>query len=230
MDFDLLYFIAGIASILSLGFYLWDKYKNKRGDKSNQDGSVTQNANIIINMGNNGSREIIESVLNRSQNTTNTQEQTSIPLQIDETVSDLLSKETAGQLKSMRRKWKEGHKSKVMQWLKGLRNDKWPLLSPEVKADVLLFQAGIELEEKRDIGRARELADEARTLMPSQNQIRIRAWIACHEEGPEEALSVLDNQKDIDSLNLRANFLLMLNRVEEALEVLNFEDESNGET
>ena len=151
----------------------------------------------------------------------------------EEQISQLLGQEsenTAKQLICMRKEWQEGHKSKVMQWLEGLRNGKWPFLSSEVKADLLLFEAGIELEEERDIGRARELADEALKLMPSQNQIRIRAMIVFHKKGPKEALSVVDNQKDIDSLNLRATFLLMLNRVEEALEVLNFEDESNGET
>ncbi len=270
MDFELFSIIAGIASILGVVFYLWDKYKKKREGESNQDVSESQNANITVNIGtnvnigSNTSSEIIESVLHGAQNTTNTQEQISIPLQIDETVSnrkqrnqqdetseflesdftigsaleqirqlsEYESKDTAEQLKNMRKKWQDGHKSdksKVIQWLEGLRNSKWPFLSSEVKADVLLFEAGIELEKNRDISRARELADEARTLMPSQNQIRIRAWIVCHEKGPKEALSVLDNQKDIDSLNLRANFLLMLNRVEEALEVLDFEDESNGE-
>ena len=261
MDFDL-YSIASIASILGLGFYMWDKYIKKREDKSNQDGSVTQNANIIINMGNNGSREIIESVLNRPQNTTNTQEQTSIPLQIDETVSnrkqrneqdetseflesdftigsaieqirqlsEYESKDTAEQLICMRKEWQDGNKSKAMQWLKGLRNGKWSLLSPEVKADVLIFEAEIELKENGNITRARELVDTAQSLMPSQNQNRIRALITYHEEGPEEAIKVLDNQDDIDSLNLKADFLIELGHIAEALEILDFEDESNDET
>ena len=162
----------------------------------------------------------------------NTSAQTSVII-TGEQISQLLGQEsenTAKQLICMRKEWQEGHKSKVMQWLEDLRNDKWSILSPEVKADVLLFEAGIELEEKRDIVRARELADEARFLMPSQNQIRIRAWIARYEKGLEEALRVLDNQKDIDSLNLKAAFLLELDCVEEALEILDFEDESNGET
>ena len=165
----------------------------------------------------------------------NTATQTSVVITsvLENQISQLsgqVLKDTAEQLNHMRKEWQEGHKSKVMQWLEGLRNGKWHFLSPEVQADVLLFEAGIELEDKRDIGRVRELADEARTLMPSQNQIRIRAWIVCHEKGPEEALSVLDDQKDIDSRNLRAIFLLMLGRFEEGLEVLDFEDESNGKT
>ena len=130
----------------------------------------------------------------------------------------------------MRREWKEGHKSKVMQWLKGLRNGKWSFLSSEVKADVLLFQAGIELDENQDVRLARELADKAQTLMPSQNQVCIRAMIVYYEEGPEKAIDLLDNQDGIDSRNLKAALLLDLGRVEEALDVLNFEDESNGET
>ena len=55
-------------------------------------------------------------------------------------------------------------------------------------------------------------------------------WIVCYEKGPEKAINVLDNQEDIDSLNLRATFLFMLGRFEEGLEILDFEDESNGQT
>ena len=149
-----------------------------------------------------------------------------------EQISQLLgqiSESTAELLKRMRREWQKGHKSKVMQWIKGLKNDKWPLLSPEVKADVLIFEAEIELKENGNIRRARELADEARSLMPSQNQNRIRALIAYHEEGPEVAIKVLGNQDDIDSLNLKADFLIELGCVEEAFKILDFGDESNGE-
>ena len=144
------------------------------------------------------------------------------------------SEDTAEQLKRMRREWQEGHTSKVKQWLESLRNGKWPFLSSEVKANVLLLEAGIELEENRDISRARKLADEAQEFMPSQNQVCFRAMIVYYEEGPEEAMGLLDNQDDIDSLNLKAALLLDLGRVEEALDVVDFEDESklklNAET
>ena len=145
-------------------------------------------------------------------------------------LSGQVSQEVAKQLIHKRKKWQKDHKSKVMQWLERLRNGKWSILSPEVKADVLLFEAGIELDENRDINRARELADKAQKFMPSQNQVRIRAMIAYYKEGPEKAIGLLDNQDDIDSRNLKAALLLDLGRVEEALEVLDFEDESNGET
>ena len=165
----------------------------------------------------------------------NTSAQTSVIITsaLEDQISQLsgqVSEETAERLKGMRKEWQEGHKSKVMRWLEGLRNGKWPFLSSEVKADVLLFQAGIELDENHDIRLARELADKAQTLMPSQNQVCIRAMIVYYEEGPEEAIGLLDNQDDIDSRNLKAALLLEIGRVEEALEVLDFEDESNGET
>ena len=162
----------------------------------------------------------------------NTSAQTSVSItsaQISQ-LSGQVSKETAERLKDIREEWQEGHKPKVMRWLEDLRNGKWHLLSSEVKADVLLFEAGIELDENRDISRARELADEAQELMPSQNQICIRAMIVYYEEGPEKAIGLLDNQDDIDSRNLKAALLLDLGHVEKALEVLDFEDESNGET
>ena len=94
---------------------------------------------------------------------------------------------------------------------------------------MLLLEAVIELEENRDISRARELADKAQSLMPSQNQIRFRTLIVYHESGPEEAIGLLDNQDDIDSLNLKAALLLEIGRVEESLEILDLGDKSNGE-
>ena len=279
MDFDLtsgvnITDILGLViAAVSLALAWWQIRKKKEGgNKQSQDVSGSQNvvqqysANKItvinyINNGNSDTSEAIQPLLKKP-----TEEKTSIPLQTDETVSDLkernqkdeiskennsfsdydrterlaleqisqllgqISESTAELLKHMRREWQEGHTSKVRQWLEGLRNGKWPFLSSEVKADVLLFEADIELEEKRDIGRARELADEARTLIPSQNQNRIRALIAYHEEGPEEAIKVLGNQDDVDSLNLKAAFLIELGHIAEALEILDFEDESNDET
>lgn len=152
----------------------------------------------------------------------------SVPEQISET--GYISKDTAEKLICMRKEWQNGNKSKVIQWLKGLKDGKWSLLSPEVKADVLIFEAEIELKESGNIRRARELADKAQNLIPSQNQNRIRALIAYHEEGPEEAIKVLGNQDDIDSLNLKADFLIELGRVEEAFEILNFGYKSNDDT
>ena len=272
MDFDLTTG-AQIAAILSVVITIWrwisKGRKKEDGDRQNQDVSGSQNVvhqylaneiTININNGNSDTGEAIKSLLNKP-----TQEQPSIPLQIDETVRDLkeqnqkdeisersenfsgydlttrsvpeqiseigyISKDTAEKLICMRKEWQDGNKSKVIQWLKGLKSGKWPLLSPEVKADVLIFEAEIELKENGNIRRARELADKARSLMPSQNQNRIRALIAYHEEGPEEAIKVLDNQDDIDSLNLKADFLIELGRVEEAFEILNFGYKSNDDT
>ena len=144
-------------------------------------------------------------------------------------LSGQVSEDTAEQLNRMRKARQEGRTSEVRQWLESLRNGKWSFLSPEVKADVLLLEAVIELEENRDISRARKLADKAQSLMPSQNQVRFRALIVYHESGPEEAIGLLDNQDDIDSLNLKAVLLLEIGRVEESLEILDLGDKSNGE-
>lgn len=145
-------------------------------------------------------------------------------------LSGQISEDTAEQLNRMHKARREGRTSEVRQWLESLRNDKWSFLSPEVKADVLLLEAIIELEENRDISRARKLADKAQSLMPSQNQVRFRTMIVYHERGPEEAIGLLDNQDDIDSLNLKAALLLEIGRVEESLEILDLGDKSNGET
>ena len=251
MDFELFSIIAGIASILGVVFYLWDKYKKKREDKSNQDGSGSQNvAQISLNKGsiinienigtlnileNNVTNETIKPWEGKLQDEISEQSEslsefdlTMTPEQISQ-ILGYVSKDTAEQLTHKRKEWKEGHTLKVKEWLEELEDGKWDYLSQEIKADVLLFKADIELKETRDIRRVCELADKAQSLMPSQNQNRIRALIAYHEEGPEEAIKVLDNQNDMESLNLKADFLIELDRVEEAFEILNFGDESNGE-
>ena len=160
----------------------------------------------------------------------NTSTQAITQLALENQISQLsgqVSENTAEQLISMRKARRAGHTSKVIKWLESLRNGNWSFLSPEVKADVLLLEAVIELEENHDISRARELADEALIFMPSQNQVHFRTLIIYHESGPDEALEagLLDNQDDIDSLNLKAALLLESGHIEESLEILDLKDE-----
>lgn len=143
------------------------------------------------------------------------------------------SNETDQNLARMRTAWREGKTERVITELTALKNDTavWPVLSPEIKAKVLLFEAGIELEVTGNIVRVRQLADEALGLAPGENQARLRAVIALRELGHEEALALLEGQNDIDSLNLKANILLQMGRIDECQAIVEFDDsefESNG--
>jgi tetratricopeptide (TPR) repeat protein len=81
-----------------------------------------------------------------------------------------------------------------------------------VKAKILRFEAGLELDITNNVKRAKDIADEAFNLDPStSNEAKIRAFIARHELGAKAAISLLEQQSDIDSRNLLAAFYLELN-------------------
>ena len=84
------------------------------------------------------------------------------------------------------------------------------------------------LDSANDIGRAKELADEAKDLDPRQNQARLRALIAWRESGAESALQYLENETEIESLNLKAALLLQLGRVQDAIAALTPQGASNA--
>ena len=86
-----------------------------------------------------------------------------------------------------------------------------------MKAKVLRFEAALELDLTGDVGRAKQLADDALEFAPSDDQARLRSLITRRESGPEEAIKILEGRKDIDSLNLKAAFLLEMGRVQEYL-------------
>lgn len=107
--------------------------------------------------------------------------------------------------------------------MKDLRENetKWRIISPEVKAKVLRFEASLELDIAGDVNRSKQLADEAKDLVPSDNQSRLRALIAYKDAGPKAAIKLLDGQEDVESLNLKAALLLELGRLEECQAILN---------
>lgn len=146
-----------------------------------------------------------------------------------------VSDDTEQYLEDMRQAWREGRKGEAVRWVKDLKDDdtRWPVLSPEVKAKLLRFEASLELDTTGDVSRAKQLADEARTLAPSDNDVRLRALIAYMETGPEAAIDLLTEQEDIDSLNLRAAFLHEMGRINEGRAILKVEGagiEPNAET
>jgi hypothetical protein len=164
--------------------------------------------------------------------------QPSVPPQVAalEDVEELIlqiSDEIEQHLESMREAWREGRRQEAVKWIKGLRKNgkKWQIVPPKVKAKLLRFQASLELDITGNIVLAKQLADEAKELSPFDNDLRLRALIAYHVDGPDAAIKLLEGQEDIDSLNLRAALLLELGRSEECQAILNFASgglESNG--
>ena len=128
-------------------------------------------------------------------------------------------------LELMRIAWREGRKDEAIKWIKDLRNNetKWRIISPKVKAKILRLEASLELDTTGNVVRAKKLADEAKDLAPSDNELRLRVLIAYYETGPAEAIKLLDGQGDIDSMNLRAALLLEMGRADECQAMLNFE-------
>lgn len=146
-----------------------------------------------------------------------------------------VSSDIEKRLEDMREAWREGQREKAIEWLKVLKNDhvRWTALSSEVKAELLRFEAVLELDVTGDVSLVRQLADEARSLAPAYNDARLRALAVYYETGPETAMDLLTDQNDIDSLNLRAAFLLETGRISKGLKLLEVEDrniEPNAET
>ena len=146
-----------------------------------------------------------------------------------------MSGEIEQNLELMREAWREGKRDEAVKWVKDLQENetKWGIISPEVKAKVLRFEATLELDITGDANRSKQLADEAKDLAPYDNQSRLRALIAYKNTGPEAAIELLDGEEDVDSINLRAALLLEMGCVEKCLAILNspyVELKANAET
>jgi len=147
--------------------------------------------------------------------------------QLDQLVSEV-STYVEREFQEAREHWRDGRREQAARWVQSLKSDatKWSILSSEKKATVLCFEANIELTIRGDFNRAKKLSDEAYELAPSHSQYILKALIAYYENGPEDAITVLNGQKDTDSLNLKAALLLDMGRVDECLLVLDIEQDS----
>ena len=125
-----------------------------------------------------------------------------------------LTGDTEKELEQIRSEWRAGKRQQVRQWLQSLKDNRscWDVIAPQVKAKILRFEAGLELDMTNNVQRAKEIADAAFSLDPSiSNEAKICAFIARREFGAKEAIGFLDHQSDIDSRNLLAAFYLELN-------------------
>lgn len=140
----------------------------------------------------------------------------------NERLAARLSTDTEKQVEENREAWREGRRKESIQWVSELKSDisVWMALDANVRAKILRFQASLVLDETHDLERAKLLADEAHALAPGDDQSRVRALIAYRESGPKEGLALLTNKEDIDSLNLRAAFLLELGDIDQSRALL----------
>ncbi len=134
-----------------------------------------------------------------------------------------LSSDTENDLEQKRAEWRAGKKENVKHWLRSLKEDssRWKLIASKIKAKILRFEAGLELDTTKNIRRAKEIADAAFELDPSvSNEARIRALIMRQEIGAKEAIGFLEHQNDVDSRNMLAAFYLELNDKENCQRIL----------
>ncbi len=154
--------------------------------------------------------------------------------QVDE-LAKYLADDIATKLEEMRSSWREGHPNLAFNWIKVLSQNqsKWEVLSAQLRAKLLRFEASLELDINGDVKRAKYLADQALEQDPADNQTRLRSLIAYKESGPDAALALLENDNDVDSRNLKGGLLLERDRIIECKSVLEFENgsfEPNAET
>ena len=130
-----------------------------------------------------------------------------------EQLGEMLSDDTDKTIETMRSTWREGHKEVARDQLKALKSDhgRWNILSNEVKAKILRFEAGLVLESENGLLAAKNLAGQAYDLDPSdENQSKIMALIARQEGSMSNAIGYLEKNKHVDSLNMLAALYLEL--------------------
>ena len=139
-----------------------------------------------------------------------------------ETITISYSRVIETKLEEIRQEHRKGERTKVDNWISSTKNDmaSWSSISSEVKAKILAFEAIIELSEKDNLQKAKQLFEEAVAICQSYSNPRLKALIKYKESGPSDALLIIENEKDIDSQNLKAGFLLELGRLEDAETVL----------
>lgn len=135
------------------------------------------------------------------------------------------SKEMEHNLDDLLEAWREGRGREVKQKLAQIVNQQttWATLESGSKARVLVLQAAVELDLTGDVTQAKVLADKAKEFAPGYNDARIRAQIAYRTEGFDQALALLQDRDDVDSLNLKAALLLEAGRLPECSAVIDSE-------
>ncbi len=129
----------------------------------------------------------------------------------------------------------QGRKTEVIAWVQKLKSDQilWTTLAREFKAELLCLEAKLALSEPNNLHNVKQLVKESKQFAPSKNQNRLQALILYLEGKQNDAIKQFEGQTDIDSLNLKATFLLGMGKIDDCQAILDFENASfkpNAET
>jgi len=127
-----------------------------------------------------------------------------------EKLGENLSVQAQQRLVTLKNAWREGKRQETLQELQELRQDRdfWAALSDETKAKYLCFEGNIQLHLNENAQIARELADEANSLTSTSNEAQLRASIAFTTGQIKEAIEVLADWDDPESLHFKAALYL----------------------
>jgi len=135
-------------------------------------------------------------------------------------VSETLSSQTESELLAAKEALQEGRSHDASLFFRRATNPQlWDLLAPETQARVLRFGARLALF-TGDLIQAEDLARRAQGLSPAEQDLQLDAWLAFEEGEVSFALESLKELDDASSRNLRAIMLINLDRLDEALEIV----------
>jgi hypothetical protein len=138
-----------------------------------------------------------------------------------ETLSAELSQVNAEKLERIRELSREGKNTEAYQQIQEMRQGKaWEVLDKTLQARILRVMGTLALNAKRDLTLARELREKAAVLDPSGDESTLCALIRYYGEGHEAALREVSDPLNTNVFNLKIGFLIELNRVDEALVVV----------
>lgn len=126
-------------------------------------------------------------------------------------LASLVSASTERELLNVRDAWRSGDPTPAVQWIQEVKATpkRWEVLDPTIQARILCLEASLKIDLDNDLNAAKELADQARQISQTSNEMRLRALIALQEFGPDEALRYVESLDDIESLHQRVAILML---------------------
>jgi hypothetical protein len=136
----------------------------------------------------------------------------------NEILAATLATQVKDQILAIRAAARRGRRSEALAGIAAQRSNPtvWQVIPNATKAELLRLEAGIRLDSDEAPSRVREILDEAHRIAPDEDDSRLRACLAFWEHDTDAAMSLLEGKNDAESRNLRAMFLLLLQRREES--------------
>lgn len=132
-----------------------------------------------------------------------------------------LSRRVANELEQLRERFRCGERSAARATVDALLKDPcWPALDARLRGRVLRTAALYRLVDGTDLDAARSLAEQAHRDDPEGDGQVLAAHLASRAEGPEAALSLLEQPGSAEARHLKAAILVEQDQADEALVVL----------